>query len=550
MGNKVDAESSETVIVSSEKQVWDWTDDDNFKNFNGNQIPTPWPADFHSGIDLTQADRCPFSEGWRLYIKRLEAEDYSGKAKSEITTQDTQPEYPYFALYNKYTGILRLFVYMGGDNTAGEDNFIFNAGITDGAGTPNKDVGLFLNNSDQFASSLEDKSSEYNQGHLTIFRAVYKKWMVTDYELSYDPGLSGYSNTYFTVNLDARDIEDISLSGDFQFTVEEFTTDKKNVVNSALNGNYNSSYDYSQRIAGLEKFKNTLKDDGNKSGGKIKNSLANFADAIDPVSGLAEKLSIPGASYINSFTNTFGSSSSSIQFSVSYSDGVGDINLNGNIVDNIGITDLQFGLPLVSGLEEADSPTYQKQLGLFSLDHKPQVQISKEQFGDHYEFKGQSLTGYHEAVYIDLKDISISINPESNMELKKIAYSPIIDASGDFLTTYGQSWYFPIEGESDHDTYDIAYSSDNQSMPYTLHSFNGLLSYGTFKKGKKTETNYDRIILGPTESVNLKLNYNIPNRDFQMFIGDVYIRYYFIFENKNDSSIKAEFIKTYKAEKI
>lgn len=35
---------------------WDWRDDSDYKDYNGNQIPAPWLQEHHLGVDLADAN--------------------------------------------------------------------------------------------------------------------------------------------------------------------------------------------------------------------------------------------------------------------------------------------------------------------------------------------------------------------------------------------------------------------------------------------------------------------------------------------------------------
>lgn len=79
----------------------------------------------------------------------MTASDFTNLS-SKATLQSTTPENPYFVLYNKYTGVMRVFMYLGGDNTVGEDYFVIKTSVVDGPGAPT-DVGIFLNDAGNYS---------------------------------------------------------------------------------------------------------------------------------------------------------------------------------------------------------------------------------------------------------------------------------------------------------------------------------------------------------------------------------------------------------------
>ncbi|MCK4258474.1 MAG: hypothetical protein KAX49_05820, partial [Halanaerobiales bacterium] len=213
--------------------TWDWTDDYAYTDWDNNPIPAPWLAKHHCGVDLTDSYRCPASDDWHLYVKRFTQDDWyssSGVIKEEPTPRSTiQQNYPYFKLYNK------------------------NTGIKDGSDIPHN-VGLFLNECGPISYSYADKNEELNEDKVLILKAIYKKWFVFDYMLSYEPILSTNppSNIFFVVDLGAKDVSDISLSGEFEFDANSVFSNGTNTSKSLIDTIFGCAGQISKQIKNVD----------------------------------------------------------------------------------------------------------------------------------------------------------------------------------------------------------------------------------------------------------------------------------------------------------
>src|SRR5699024_6512135 len=198
------------------------------------------------------------SEGWRLYIKRMTASDFTGPS-SKIKLQSTAPVNPYFVLYNIYTGVMRVFMYLGGENTVGEDYFVVKTSVVDGPGAP-ADVGIFLNDAGNYSYLLSEKNTTINTDKMEIFNvnAIYKKWIVVDYPVSFDPSLSNYSNKFFNIQIGAVDEEKITIGGSFGFDMQTVVSSDQSLVSAALDEVYGSSGKIKKRMENVPKFEDNL----------------------------------------------------------------------------------------------------------------------------------------------------------------------------------------------------------------------------------------------------------------------------------------------------
>jgi hypothetical protein len=88
---------------------WDWTDNNWFEQSNIN-LPNPWSGTTISLSNITR-DTCSPDKGWVLYKRNLLNVDTCDPSKPLPTPSRLPKEQTlYFALYNTYMGILRVFV--------------------------------------------------------------------------------------------------------------------------------------------------------------------------------------------------------------------------------------------------------------------------------------------------------------------------------------------------------------------------------------------------------------------------------------------------------
>ncbi len=390
---------------------WEWSDPSWFTDYYGVSIPSPWGASNHYGLDLTDSQQCPPTEGWVLY--------QSGK----------QPIVTYFALYNKYTGVLRLFLYLGNSSTTGEQDFILNCRLENGSGYL-IDPAFFLNECGPIAFSLEEKNTEINNDRVSVVRAYYRKWIALDYFVSYDPAYySNYSNNnhlYLRLDIDSKTVSTIELEGSFEFEVDTILPTHA----SGFMGLLGNVFGKNGQVRNIEKdvssLKDTIKSDSDQlkeTGESDKSKLGNILDLaastisiVDPFVGIG----LGVFDIIGSFTNFL----SPVTTKTQHSYGEGTISLNGTIITNSPIDFIRLGLPYCNYTYGSDNPTFDGKIGLFSLIENPTFTIHRDKI--QYRYIGQSagitdpqeLSIYYETDFDFSNPLDhIVVNPESQMEL-------------------------------------------------------------------------------------------------------------------------------------
>ena len=187
---------------SIDQQIFDWENADFMPTPEGiTPIPTPWIGQGSLigtyGLDILN-DRKE-SEGWVLLYN------------SFTTNPNHFSQSPYFILYNKYRGIMRIFYYVTGSFIQTSSNIIDNLSI---ASEVHVNMFCFADNEiingDDNRSSLQHIQPKPFDGSLPV--SSYR-WYMAQYELAYNPNISSipYNQIAFNFNLNFRDISTITL---------------------------------------------------------------------------------------------------------------------------------------------------------------------------------------------------------------------------------------------------------------------------------------------------------------------------------------------------
>lgn len=183
-GNQTQHEKKVTLLVQ-QGSAWNWQRNDVFKDFNNIQLLSPWAADQHFGLDVTGYTHPP-EDGWRLYIKRLTCADYiEGCDNRDLPQYEDRRNFPYFALYNLHTGVMRIFVYINKPNFTGSKQLLVTSSLLQDGSL--SDFGLSLQETD-FSLPLAEKDEQQNV-QVSIVPSFVNKWAVLERTFSYDPSV-------------------------------------------------------------------------------------------------------------------------------------------------------------------------------------------------------------------------------------------------------------------------------------------------------------------------------------------------------------------------
>ena len=137
--------------------------------------------------------------------------------QSSFTTEGNSPLInPYFILYNKYNGLLRVYLYM-------TTQFISTSSALEGSisvNDPYLSILNFLESGVINAESHKQTFSEFLPGQIDGTRPLASnKWYMMQYEMAYDPSISQKENLTMNLNIGYYDIQSFKFSGDAQGSI-------------------------------------------------------------------------------------------------------------------------------------------------------------------------------------------------------------------------------------------------------------------------------------------------------------------------------------------
>lgn len=221
---------SPKLAYSILQQEFDWENADYMPTPAGTApIPTPWigQGSLVGTYDLEILNDRKKSEGWCLLYN------------SFSTDPKVYQQNPYFILYNKYRGIMRIFYYATDSFVQTSSNIIDNLSIV--SSHPTKmfnytDKEIVDGGSNR--NSLQHIQPKPFDGSLPL---AAHRWYMTQYELAYDPNIASipYDQIVFNFNLNFIDISNITLNGtsvsELKGTIgEQSEGELSNVFNTAV----------------------------------------------------------------------------------------------------------------------------------------------------------------------------------------------------------------------------------------------------------------------------------------------------------------------------
>lgn len=306
---------------------------------NANAVPMPWNAGT-SAIDAHLAGDYKKADGWELVWNTFSP-----------TVQLNDPGYTYFfALYNRYRGILRFYLWQVGTPLA-------TSYIQHGLKLYGLQTSPMLNYAQEMAD-LNANQTQFSQMLNQQITLAGGSWMVFQYEIAYDPGLAATTFPSFGLEWDAKwaAVSQISLNG-------KITGEIKGVVGNPNAGGFNFGSFINKAFTtlwGAQGYASYLQLlSGDSSGGTYGKAMKNAADGI-----------------VKDFLNAVIGGSSSPVLPVNLTINT-EVKLQGNIVTGGGLTNKKLVLPGQSNSQTADGniPYYNAVMGVMNLSQAPTVYI-------------------------------------------------------------------------------------------------------------------------------------------------------------------------------
>lgn len=418
--------------------AWDWTVDQTYTLYLDTGAVTvrlpyysgsgPAAADLNisTGRDIQPVD------GWVLVVRHF------GTPTSSVN-------FPYFILYNKYRGLLRLFYWspLTTPVTRAVGKMYFQS--------PSNAAALMT-----FSAPQPEYVNAYNpnKAQIVVGRLEPRQWGYLDFDVSgYDPNLAGKTDPTLVMTIYGVHESQIVLQGSIQGTITadpglsahkpDAGQNLKNVVNGVI-AFYDKPAQYYKQIADAQKkFTEMANANPGTWWGKYLQKIAPLAgaqwlQALGPVAGFIEAI------------KGFGSSSSAAPTPLFLN---AEIRLDGNITEETQFYTILLRTP---GSIHADPtsdtsanilPLYDRPLGIFNLLAAPTVELTY--VDAYYECSDYGWSSYESCIAeVDqrLAQIDYVVNPDSGLAVESFdaAYIPSTGGLPDFYVEGGADGYRPV----------------------------------------------------------------------------------------------------------
>ncbi|PSL28164.1 hypothetical protein [Chitinophaga ginsengisoli] len=414
---------------------FNWEVSDYMPTPPGYSIFVPWANGSVKGFPSDIWYDMKAADGWELVYNEFNP------------TASSLPANPFFVLYNKYRGVLRIYEYV---TTTG---FVNSSYLTSGLNlSPNNINSNMLNYIGQDLIDVSVKHTVITKVEST--QIATGVWYAAQYEIAYDPSIA--SSTYQQIGLNWTlkwtNISGVSLGGTSTGTLN-------GTISNTTNGfNVGSLGTGALEAAGLSVFDNNKGNDANHPGNGNKLGLpASIFEAAQK--GMKDGLT---GIITNVFSAIFGGSTTTTQ-QVNLTMNA-NITLNGTISSNgalIPDPGLGLGVPGTSNSQSAPGliPFYNKPMGVFYITGKPIVDVTRteEVLDTSYFTHSFSLEpGSYQIVY---NPEVLSIANIQNVRTEVLLIDPPYPATANFQigshtagyawsVTFGPAgyfdWYWPI----------------------------------------------------------------------------------------------------------
>jgi hypothetical protein len=342
-----------------------WETADYMPTPSGTTILVPWANGSVKGFSSDIWYDYNISDGWALVYN--------------VFNTSSLPANPWFALYNKYRGLLRIYVYVT------TNGFTTSTYMTSGLNlAPNAVSSSMLNYIGQDIVNVTTNQPTISKAEPT--QLATGAWYASQYEIAYDPKIATSTFQQLGLNwtLKWTSISQVSLGGTQQGTLNgtiSTPATKFNLGNTLMNGaleltglgilqaNKGGASDFSQNTLGLPAKAFKAIQDGLTSG----------------LQGVVKNL----------FNGIFGGSSANTQ-EVNLTLNT-EIKLDGTLSENgafIPDPGLGFGIPGISNSQSASGyiPLYNNPMGIYNLSSTPIINIHTiktkitDETGTYYEY--------------------------------------------------------------------------------------------------------------------------------------------------------------------
>lgn len=396
---------------------WNWWDmnSENWKSYNGLTIPHPFRTGNYSGSGSSEIPL--IKDGWRLFAKRFTCEEHTGYDSCTVPSSNRgQTRDPFFMLYNRYTGIMRTYIYVDEANGNGDDTYVVTVGLSNNNGR----YALLQHEADEaIPQSNRGKMAQIKRAY--TFPTYKANWLVMETEMAYDPDAVP-DGLHLIFEVYKEKTQDIELSGKFNFILKSGggssgSSGKSGVgtlmkAGSAAFGGYKA---YMNGFKEAEKQANEWKNDDNENIAKGGQQLLGLLNAV----GAGNPYIAAGSAAFQAIS-VFGSKSKKPKISISY--GKGSISLNGRIRSSNALLKFAVGVPgstLNTG-DHNNEPLLKQKLGVYGFEELPRLVVSENTGIEYHEgeeskalsFEGKSTVHINKRLGYKLDSLKYRVSAE------------------------------------------------------------------------------------------------------------------------------------------
>lgn len=307
-------------------------------------VPMPWRSQAGTPINPGFVNDYKSSDGWELVYNSFAPDNFpnSGDQGTNATVSGQPGGGLYFALYNRYRGLLRYYFYTPPATYTNSTQFSHGLSLYS-TGTPSK----ALNFEGKDIVDVAQSSSSFLQTNMDGI-AYSGGWYAMQYEIAYDPALANttYPNPGFDWRIRTTTVTNIKLDGKETSTIKGTSTK-------------------ADPPSGFDWFGATL------GAVEIVSSIVS-GSASGPVQGVAEAISSGSSGSTKDFlSGIFGQTSSGAQtIDLTLS---GTIETTGTATTNTPFLINSFAFPGQQAGANGIAPLYSQPIGLFNLGQRPTV---------------------------------------------------------------------------------------------------------------------------------------------------------------------------------
>ncbi|WP_146250454.1 hypothetical protein [Hydrotalea sandarakina] len=395
-GCKKDFHSSSLISVNAKDSIHtyplgNWENLDFMPTPSGIQILSPWASGAVRGFSSDILYDIKQSDGWVLVY-------------NTFNTNILQHN-PWFALYNQYRGLLRIYMFV--DDVNSLPSTYLTSGLNLG---PNANNSSMLNFIGQDLIDVSQNNTTVTKIEPT--QIAINTWYASQFEIAYDPNITNTSTDQINLNwfFQWTNISTFQFSGDQYGTINGIIStpsQPSNLFSNLLKGTFEAT-----GIQAIDKYKN------------IPTSIGLSAKAVSAVeTGLTSGLS---GVVNNVFNAIFGGSSSNTQeVNLSINTQIqlrGTSSENGGIIPYPGLGFFIPGTTLGNMAIDGYMPAYRLPMGIFNIAAKPTVHLVKNTYS----------TGTPQTIDNTFTNFNFKIDDNS---FNKI-FNPLVSS---YVTNYNES---------------------------------------------------------------------------------------------------------------